>query len=244
MIVAVAAGIGLAAFFHGSHLGLQTRAVVGDPELTELVGTSARRVTTISWMLGCSFATVSGILFAPFIQLDSLLLTLLVVQAFGAAVVGRLRSLPLTNLGAYAIGIGAALSTKLVAHRPALAGLPTSLPFIVLFIVLVASRKGTFAEMTRTAPGGPAVAPSPSGSSPGWVWSPSSSRRSSTGRASSPPPPPSPSSSSSPAFPCSSDCHVRSRSATPCSSSSVPRRSRTCCRREFRTSWPSRWRHS
>jgi ABC-type branched-subunit amino acid transport system permease subunit len=74
-----------------------------------------------------------------------------VVQAFGAAVVGRLRSLPLTNLGAYAIGIGAALATKLVAQRPALVGLPTSLPFIVLFVVLVASRKGTFAEMTGTA---------------------------------------------------------------------------------------------
>ena len=151
VVVAVAVGIGLAVFFNRTHLGLQTRAVVGDRNLTELVGTSSRRVTSLSWMLGCSLAALSGVLFAPFIQLDSLLLTLLVVQAFGAAVIGGLRSLPLTNLGAYGIGIGAALTTKLVATRPNLAGLPAALPFIVLFVVLVASRRGRFQEVSAPA---------------------------------------------------------------------------------------------
>jgi branched-subunit amino acid ABC-type transport system permease component len=147
--VAVAAGIGLAWFFRRSHLGLQTRAVVGDRELTELVGANAGRVTTFSWMLGCAFAALSGVLFAPFIQLDSLLLTLLVVQAFGAAIIGRLRSLTRTQLGAYGIGIAAAITTKAVATKPGLAGLPSALPFIVLFVVLVTSRKGSFVEVTR-----------------------------------------------------------------------------------------------
>ena len=147
--VAVAAGIGLAWFFRRSHLGLQTRAVVGDRELTELVGTNAHRVTTFSWMLGCAFAALSGVLFSPFIQLDSLLLTLLVVQAFGAAIIGRLRSLSRTQLGAYGIGIAAAIATKAVATKPGLAGLPSALPFIVLFVVLVASKKGSFTEVLR-----------------------------------------------------------------------------------------------
>ena len=146
--VAVAVGIGLAVFFNRTHLGLQTRAVVGDRNLTELVGTNSRRITSLSWMLGCSLAALSGVLFSPFIQLDSLLLTLLVVQAFGAAVVGGLRSLPMTNLGAYGIGIGAAVTTKLVATKPNLAGLPAALPFIVLFVVLVASRRGRFSEVS------------------------------------------------------------------------------------------------
>lgn len=160
VVVAVVVGIGLAVFFNRTHLGLQTRAVVGDRNLTELVGTSSRRVTSLSWMLGCSLAALSGVLFAPFIQLDSLLLTLLVVQAFGAAVVGGLRSLPLTNLGAYGIGIGAALTTKLVATRPNLAGLPAALPFMVLFVVLVASRRGRFQEVTAPArPGTSGIRP-------------------------------------------------------------------------------------
>ena len=163
VVVAVTVGILLAVFFHRTHLGLQTRAVVGDRNLTELVGTSARRVTSLSWMLGCSLAALSGVLFSPFIQLDSLLLTLLVVQAFGAAVVGGLRSLWKTNLGAYGIGIGAALTTKLVATRPNLAGLPAALPFIVLFVVLVASRRGRFSEVSAPARNAPAGRRRPTG---------------------------------------------------------------------------------
>ena len=78
-------------------------------------------------------------------------------DAFGAAVVGRLRSLPLTNLGAYGIAVVASLFTKLASTRPVLAGVPTALPFVVLFIVLVFSPKGSFpevgrAEVRRTGP--------------------------------------------------------------------------------------------
>jgi branched-subunit amino acid ABC-type transport system permease component len=158
--ISVLVAVGLAAFFRFTHLGLQTLAVVGDRDLTELVGTNARAVTTFSWVLGACFAALSGILFAPVVGLDAVLLTLLVVQAFGAAVVGRLRSLPLTNLGAYGIAIAAALSTKYAASTPTLVGLPSSLPFIVLFGVLVASPKGFFAEVRSEHRVGRSGAPS------------------------------------------------------------------------------------
>jgi branched-subunit amino acid ABC-type transport system permease component len=148
VVIAVVAALGLAAFFRRTHLGLATLAVVGDRDLTELVGTDARLVTTFSWILGSAFAAVSGILFAPVVGLDAVLLTLLVLQAFGAAVVGRLRSLPLTNLGAYGIAIVAAVSTKYVASTAALIGLPSAMPFIALFLVLVFSPKGAFAQVT------------------------------------------------------------------------------------------------
>jgi ABC-type branched-subunit amino acid transport system permease subunit len=69
---------------------------------------------------------------------------------FGAAVIGRLTSLPLTYLGAMVIGLGQALSTKLVTGHQALNGLPTSLPFIILFAVLILSPKGFFQEVVRT----------------------------------------------------------------------------------------------
>jgi branched-subunit amino acid ABC-type transport system permease component len=149
VLVAVAAAFGLIAFFRYSRLGLQTRAVVGDRDLTEMVGTNAGLVTTISWMLGSAFAALSGILFSPFVQLDSLLLTLLVVQAFGAAIVGRLRSITRCNIGAYGIAIAASLFTKVASTQPSLAGVPTALPFIVLFIVLVFSPKGSFPEVAK-----------------------------------------------------------------------------------------------
>ena len=132
---------------------MQTRAVVDDPDLTGLMGARpGSRITTLSWMLGCSFAALAGVLLAPILGVDAALLTLLVIQAFGAAAVGRLVSLPLTYVGAIAIGIGAALSTKYVAQHPLLSGIPTSLPFIVLFVVLVVSPKGRFAGDLRASP--------------------------------------------------------------------------------------------
>jgi ABC-type branched-subunit amino acid transport system permease subunit len=85
-------------------------------------------------------------LLAPSTGLDALLLTLLVVQAFGAAAVGRFTSLPLTYAGGLVIGVGGSLSTKYVADFPTLSGLPPSLPFIVLFGVLLLTPKGRFVE--------------------------------------------------------------------------------------------------
>ena len=154
VLIALAAALGLTLFFRCTTLGLQTQAVVGDRNLTGLVGVDAKRVTTVSWILGSAFAALSGVLFAPFVGLDSILLTLLVVQAFGAAVIGGLRNLTLANAGAYGVGIAAALSTKYVATIPSLRGLPSSIPFLVLFLVLVASPRGRFAEVADTNAGG------------------------------------------------------------------------------------------
>jgi ABC-type branched-subunit amino acid transport system permease subunit len=101
-------------------------------------------------MLGCSFAALAGVLLAPLIGVDAVILTLLAIQVFGAAVIGRLTSLPLTYLGAMVIGLGQAMATKLVTGHQSLNGLPTSLPFIILFAVLVLSPKGFFQEVVRT----------------------------------------------------------------------------------------------
>jgi branched-subunit amino acid ABC-type transport system permease component len=147
MVVAVLSGTGLWVFLRLTHLGLQTRAVVDDPDLTELVGTDTRRLTAFSWMLGSSFAALSGVLLSASVGLNSVILTLLVVQAFGAAAVGRFTSLPFTYLGALIIGVGAALSTKFVVDFPQLIGVPSSLPFIVLFVVLVVSPRHHFQEV-------------------------------------------------------------------------------------------------
>lgn len=150
---AALAGIGLAALLRGTHLGLQMRAVVNDRDLTALTGTDPRMLTSFSWMFGCAFAALAAILLAPFVGLNTAVLTLLVVQAFGAAIVGRLRSIPLTVLGAVVVGLGASLLTKAVSSRPDLSGLPSSLPFLVLFVVLVAGKPDRFGSV-RTAPVG------------------------------------------------------------------------------------------
>jgi len=148
VVIAAVSGLGLALFFR-TRFGVLTRAVVDDRDLSELTRVDAGAVTSASWIIGCAFAALSGVLLAPLLGVDAVILTLLVIQAFGAAAVGRLVSLPLTYAGGLAIGVAASLSTKFVVDHPALAGVPSSLPFVVLFAVLVFSRRGRFAELSR-----------------------------------------------------------------------------------------------
>jgi ABC-type branched-subunit amino acid transport system ATPase component/branched-subunit amino acid ABC-type transport system permease component len=127
-----------------TRLGKAMRAVVDDPDLLAIAGTSPVAVRRAAWVIGCFFATLSGILLAPSVGLDASALTLLVVQAFGAAAIGRFRSLPMTWVGGVVIGVAASILTKYLISRSILSGLPTALPFIVLFgaLLLVRQRGG------------------------------------------------------------------------------------------------------
>ncbi|MFD7293602.1 hypothetical protein ACFV9W_09960 [Streptomyces sp. NPDC059897] len=146
-VVAAAGALGFFAFFRLSSMGVRMRAVVDDPDLLELSGTSAFAVRTRAWLIGCWFAAASGILLAPQLGLDVLLLTLLVVQAYGAAAVGLFSSLPLTYAGGLLIGVLSALATKWVATSETLSGLPPAMPFVVLFAVLLLVGRGRLAEI-------------------------------------------------------------------------------------------------
>jgi branched-subunit amino acid ABC-type transport system permease component len=149
MAIALVSAVGLYCFFKFSRTGVAMRGVVDNPDLLDLAGTSPARVRTQAWIIGSMFAAMSGILLAPSTGLDALLLTLLVVQAFGAAAIGAFTSLPLTYAGGLVIGVGGNLATKYVVDVPNLAGFPPSLPFIVLFAVLLFMPKGRFVETTR-----------------------------------------------------------------------------------------------
>jgi branched-subunit amino acid ABC-type transport system permease component len=134
-------------FFGRTRLGKATTAVVDDPDLLSLQKTNPAVVRRMSWVLGSSFAAISGMLLAPRLGVSVNTLILLVIAAYGAAAVGRFENLPLTVLGALVIGV-------LVAYLPSQTTkssnlivqlLPSNLPFLVLFVVflVVPARKLT-----------------------------------------------------------------------------------------------------
>lgn len=147
MAVALAGMLGLT-FFLRTRAGREMRAVVNQPDLLAMTGTSPVRVRRRAWVIGTCFAGLSGILLAPTVGLDVILLTFLVVQAFGAAAVGMFTSIPLTYIGGLLLGIGGALATKYVGQVSWLQGVPASLPFIVLFIVLVVAPRQWLVDFT------------------------------------------------------------------------------------------------
>src|SRR5207237_8142090 len=78
----------------------------------------------------------AGVLLAPRVPLDILLLTFLVINGFAAAIVGRLRSLPLTFGGGLLLGL---FESYAVGYVPGslLSQLRPTLPIIFLFVILL-----------------------------------------------------------------------------------------------------------
>src|SRR6202011_3261750 len=78
--------VGLAFFLRRTRIGIDMRAVVDNRPLLLLYGGRPDRVAMFSWAIGASLAALAGILIAPALQLSVLPLTLLVVNAYAAAV--------------------------------------------------------------------------------------------------------------------------------------------------------------
>lgn len=138
--VVVAVVVGLQYLFRARRLGIALQAAVEDPDLLALTGTAPTRVRRWAWIIGVELAALAGLLLAPAVGLDTTILVLLVVQAFGAAAVGRFADIGRTYLGGLALGVTAALIARYLNSSPALQGLPASLPFIALFGALVIRR--------------------------------------------------------------------------------------------------------
>jgi len=121
-----------------TRVGTAMRASVDNPMLLRLFGGVPDRVASLSWAIGISLAALAGILLTPVIGLSYYDLTLLVINAYAAAMLGRLASLPLTFVGAMGLGV---LQSFAVAYLPSngnLAGLRAVVPALFLFAVIVA----------------------------------------------------------------------------------------------------------
>lgn len=120
-----------------TRIGTAMRASVDNPVLLQLFGGKPDRVASLSWAIGISLAALAGILLTPVIGLSYFDLTLLVINAYAAAMLGRLKSLPLTFVGAMGLGV---LQSFAVAYLPSegnLAGLRAVVPALFLFVVII-----------------------------------------------------------------------------------------------------------
>jgi branched-subunit amino acid ABC-type transport system permease component len=136
---AVAIALGLRFLFTRSYIGVAMRGVVDDPDLLRLNGGKPLRLATFSWALGAFLAALAGILITPILggSLDPNQLTLLVIDAFAAAVFGRLRSVPRTFLGAVIIGLADNYVVGYLGDTPLVSHFRESLSMILLFIALL-----------------------------------------------------------------------------------------------------------
>jgi len=142
--LALAVAVGLRFLLYGTRLGVAMRGVVDDKELASMNGVNPVRVSQFSWALSSSLAGLAGILLAPALTLDVINLTFVVVIAYAAALVGRLKSLPLTFLGAVILGLSDAYAQTYIKVNDSAGfvnqlkqNIRPTLPVILLFIVLL-----------------------------------------------------------------------------------------------------------
>jgi branched-chain amino acid transport system permease protein len=105
VVAAAGLAVGLRLLLHRSRIGVTMRAVVDHRELAGLHGARPNRVSMLAWALSTSMAALAGILLAPEVGVAVLPLSLLAINTFAAAILGRLRSLPLTFAGALLLGV-------------------------------------------------------------------------------------------------------------------------------------------
>src|SRR3954453_21318125 len=165
VLAAVSIAVGLRIMFKRSRTGIAMRAVVDNPDLLAMAGGRPIRVQQLSWALTCSLAALAGILLAPIARLDILLLTLLVVDGYAAAIIGRLRNLPLAVMGAMLIGLGQFYATGYL-HSGFLARIQFTIPMVVLFVVLILLPQDRLKTATFTG----TVAPRVAGLKPSLAW--------------------------------------------------------------------------
>ncbi len=142
---AVLVAVFLRLLMYRSRTGVAMRAVVDDRDLGELNGAHPDRIAGMAWAVSAVLAGVAGILLAGEQGIRVEPLVMLTINAYAAAIIGRLRSLPKTFLGALLIGLLDAyyLTYEDQSWFPKsafgfeLKGLRASIPTVVLFVALV-----------------------------------------------------------------------------------------------------------
>ncbi|CAB4707185.1 MAG: inner-membrane translocator [Actinobacteria bacterium] len=137
VLLAVAVAVGLYLLLNRTRIGTAMRASVDNPELLKLFGGKPESVAALSWAIGTSLAALAGILLVSQVGLDYYALTLLVINAYAAALFGRLKSLPLTFAGGMALGLIEAYSKGYLPTDGLLSKVGNVIAPLFLFAVIV-----------------------------------------------------------------------------------------------------------
>jgi branched-chain amino acid transport system permease protein len=136
LLVSLSVAALLWALLRRTRFGTSTRAVVDNPDLSDMMGIHGDNVRRVAWILSCVFAALVGILISPSQGLDVNELVLVVIYAFAPAVLGILFGLPAAYVGGICLGIAVSVLSKW-SNSGTVADLEAALPYLALFALLV-----------------------------------------------------------------------------------------------------------
>jgi ABC-type branched-subunit amino acid transport system ATPase component/branched-subunit amino acid ABC-type transport system permease component len=138
ILVGIAVGVCGVLFliYRYTTFGLTTSAVSESFQATAALGRSPDRIAVVNWGIGAVLGTVACVFIAPIAGLQAVTLSLLILPALAAALVGGFSSFRITFAVAMLLGVGQSILTGYLTSVP---GLSDSLPFVVVIIFLIAT---------------------------------------------------------------------------------------------------------
>ncbi len=157
VVLAIVIAGALYVLLYRTRTGVTMRATVDDRTLLMLNGGRPDRASMASWAIGASLGGLAGVLLSPQQgALQIFALTLLIFDAYPAAIAGRLRSVPLTYLGAMVLGLSklyfdwaSDAGQKWLALKNMRNALPALLLFVALLLLPQDRLRGAIVSRTR-----------------------------------------------------------------------------------------------
>lgn len=101
--------LGLWGLYRFSTLGLAMRVTAADPYAASLVGINTNVVALTTWSLAGGLAAISAVLLAPLVTFQVFFMTVLIIRALAAAIVGGLTSIGGAVTAAVLLGVAEAV---------------------------------------------------------------------------------------------------------------------------------------
>jgi len=137
IIVSIILLILLWIFMKRTKIGKAMRAVADNKEVAEVVGISAEKIYSWSFIVGSAIAGVAGILVGLEQNLEPTMGTNLMIKGFTGAIIGGIGSVPGAVLGSFLLGI---VENFGIWFLPS--GYKDAIAFVILFIFLLFRHQG------------------------------------------------------------------------------------------------------
>jgi branched-chain amino acid transport system permease protein len=137
IIVSIILLISLFLFMKKTKLGKAMRAVADNKDVAEVVGISAEKIYSWSFIIGSLIAGIAGILVGLEQNLEPTMGTNLMIKGFTAAIIGGIGSVPGSILGSFLLGL---VENFGIWFLPS--GYKDAIAFIILFIFLLFRPQG------------------------------------------------------------------------------------------------------
>ncbi len=135
IVLAIIMVVAITLLLTRTRLGLDMRALANDRDLSAVLGVRILYTETAAWIMTGIFSGFAGLLLADLVRLQGTFLTLLVIPAVAAAILGQLQSLWQTAVAGVLIGITEAVLTPITWISPYRAAAPFIIALIAVTIL-------------------------------------------------------------------------------------------------------------